>query len=81
MKIFGLIAGIGLTVLSSIALVISFMLPTLTSNHVNKKEAMLGIIPSVLFIVIGLIITGIFALVLLLGKKSSASSDPKGELK
>lgn len=75
MKIAGLLIGIGLTALSTIALVISFLLPTLTSNHVNKKEAMLGIIPSIIFIVIGLLITGIFALVMIIGKKPSESSN------
>jgi len=71
MKIAGLLTGIGLTVLSTIALIVCFMLPTLTSNHVNKKEAMLGIVPSAVFIFIGILITGIFALVMILGKKKT----------
>ena len=81
MKIAGLIIGIGLSVLSTILLVICFMLPTLTSNHVNKKEAMLGIVPSAFFLVIGMIITAIFALVLLTGKKNSNdTTKPGGEI-
>lgn len=75
MKIAGLIIGIGLTILSAISLVICFMLPTLTSNHVSKKEAMIGIIPSAALIIVGLIITGLFTLILLLGKRSPSNSN------
>lgn len=81
MKIAGLIIGIGLTILSAISLVICFLLPTLTSNHVSKKEAMIGIIPSVIFLVIGMIIAAVFALVLMLVKKNSnETTKPEGEI-
>lgn len=71
MKIAGLISGILLTVLSMIALLIFLMLPSMTNNRVNMKEAMVGIVPSLLFGSIGLVITAISALVLLKGKKST----------
>lgn len=68
MKIAGLLAGIGLTLLSGIALVIFLMLPSLTNNRVNIKEAMVGIIPSLLFGFVGLVITAIAAFAMLKGK-------------
>lgn len=71
MKIAGLLIGIGLTLLSGIALVIFLMLPSMTNNRVNMKEAMVGIIPSLLFGFIGLVITAIAAFVMLKGKKTT----------
>lgn len=68
MKIAGLLAGIGLTLLSGIALVIFLMLPSVTNNRVNMKEAMVGIIPSLLFGFVGLVITAIAAFAMLKGK-------------
>ncbi len=71
MKIAGLLIGIGLTLLSGIALVIFLMLPSMTNNRVNMKEAMVGIIPSLLFGFIGLVITAIAAFVMLKEKKTT----------
>lgn len=71
MKIAGLIIGILLTVVSGIALVIFLLLPSMTNNRVNMKEAMVGIIPSLLFGLIGLIVTGVSAIVLLKNKKKA----------
>lgn len=65
MKIAGLLAGIGLTLLSGIALVIFLMLPSMTNNRVNMKEAMVGIIPSLFFGFIGVAVTAISAILLL----------------
>lgn len=48
-KIAGLIIGIGLTVVSGIALVVCLMLPSTPNNHVNMKEAMVGILPALFF--------------------------------
>jgi hypothetical protein len=71
MKIAGLISGILLTVLSVIALAIFLVLPSMTNNRVNMKEAMVGILPALFFIFIGLVITTISAFILLKGKKES----------
>jgi hypothetical protein len=71
MKIAGLLIGIGLTVLSAIALVIFLMLPSMTNNRVNMKDAMVGILPSIFFGFIGLVITVISAFVMLKGKKTT----------
>ena len=68
MKIAGLLAGIGLTLLSGIALVIFLLLPSMTNNRVNMKEAMVGIIPSLLFGFVGLVITATAAFAMLKGK-------------
>jgi Co/Zn/Cd efflux system component len=71
MKIAGLICGIGLTLLSGITLVVCLMLPSMTHNRVNMKEAMVGILPALFFGVIGLIITAVSAFILLKSKKQS----------
>lgn len=71
MKIAGLIIGIGLTLLSGITVVICLMLPSMTNNRVNMKEAMVGILPALFFGFIGLVITAISAFVMLKGKKTT----------
>ncbi|MBP7416222.1 MAG: hypothetical protein WBC19_13740 [Pyrinomonadaceae bacterium] len=71
MKIAGLITGIGLTALSAIALVIFLMLPSMTHNRVNIKEAMVGIVPLILFGFIGLLITAVAGIILIKGKKAT----------
>jgi len=71
MKIAGLIVGIGLTLLSGITLIIFLMLPSMTNNRVNMKEAMVGILPSLFFGFIGLVITAVAAFVMLKGKKAN----------
>lgn len=71
MKIAALIIGILLMILSFIALVICLALPELTSNRVDFEEALLGIIPSVIVLFLGFVITLIAAIFLIKGRKKN----------
>jgi hypothetical protein len=72
MKIVGLIIGIGLTILSFIVFVICLMLPSMTNNRINRGESMVGIVPSIIFLFIGLIIAIISAVLMMKSKKTNS---------
>ncbi len=71
MKIAGLIIGILLTILSFIGLVVCLLLPTMTNNRVGFDEALLGLIPAVFFLIIGLVITIISAIFVMRARKKT----------
>lgn len=75
MKIASLIIGILLMGLSAIVLLISLLLPSMTNNRVNFEEALVGIIPSIIFFLIGFVIAFIGGISWLKGKQA-ASSQP-----
>jgi hypothetical protein len=76
MKIAALIIGILIMLLGFIALVVCLALPELTSNRVNFEEALLGVIPSVLVLFFGFIITLIAVIFLIKGRKKNQQMQP-----
>jgi hypothetical protein len=71
MKIAGLVTGILLMVLSGITFIICLMLPSMTHNRINFKEAFPGLIVAVLVFFVALIITGVSAIFVIKGKKAA----------
>jgi hypothetical protein len=55
---------------------VSIALPSLTNNRVNFEEALVGILPSIFFFVVGLILTVIGAILVIKGKKAKQVNQP-----
>jgi uncharacterized membrane protein YphA (DoxX/SURF4 family) len=72
MKIAGLVIGILLLILSGIGFVVSLALPALTENRVSFEESMFGLIPAALVFFFALLLTIVFAILLLKGRGSKA---------
>jgi uncharacterized membrane protein YphA (DoxX/SURF4 family) len=70
MKKVGLVLGVLLMMLSGIAFIVCLALPSLTNNRVNFEEALLGIIPAALIFFLAFIITIVFAVLLIIGRKA-----------
>jgi len=73
MKIAGLILGILLMILSGIGLIVCLALPSMTDGRVSFEEAMLGLIPAVLFFGLGFIVTVVAAIFFFKGKKTATA--------
>ena len=71
MKVAGLVIGILLTVVSGIAAIVCLMLPSMTNNRVNFKESLVGLVPAITIGIISLIVTLIFGVLLIMGKKKA----------
>ncbi|CAN5609374.1 hypothetical protein BH10ACI3_BH10ACI3_24430 [soil metagenome] len=71
MKIAGLVIGILLTVFSGITAIVCLMLPSMTNNRVNFKESLVGLIPAITVGIISLIVTLIFAVLLIMERKKA----------
>lgn len=73
-----ILLGLGILgmVLSGIGLVISIMLPTLTDNHVSFDEALIGIIPAALVLLISLVIAVVGLILVLTTRKPPTPQRP-----
>lgn len=71
MKIAGLVIGILLMLLAGIGGIVCLLLPSMTNNRVSFDEALLGLIPAVLFLFVGFLITVIAGVFLIKGKKKA----------
>ena len=73
-----ILLGLGILgmVLSGIGLVISIMLPTLTDNHVSFDEALIGIIPAALVLLISLVIAVVGLILVLTTRKPATPPRP-----
>jgi len=69
MKIAGLVIGILLLILSGIGFVVCLALPALTNNHVSFEESMLGLIPAAIVFFLALVMTVVFAIFVIKGRK------------
>jgi ABC-type antimicrobial peptide transport system permease subunit len=70
MKIAGLMIGILGMLLSFIVFVVCLLLPSMTHNRINFKEAMVGLIPSAIIGFLAFIVTAISAVMILMAKKN-----------
>ena len=70
MKIAGLIIGILLMVLAGIGGIVCLLLPSMTNNRVSFDEAMLGLIPAVIVLFLGFIITIVAAIFIIRARKA-----------
>lgn len=71
MKIAGLIIGVLLLIASGIGFVVSLALPAMTDGRVSFEESMLGLIPAVIVFLFALVLTIVFAILVLKGRKRS----------
>jgi hypothetical protein len=73
-----ILLGLGILgmVLSGIGLVISIMLPTLTDNHVSFDEALIGIIPAALVLLISFVIAVVGLILVLTTRKPATLPRP-----
>ena len=72
MKIAGLIIGILLIVLAGIGCVVCLLLPSMTNNRVSFDEAALGLIPAVLLLLLGFLLTIVSAIFIFKARKKAA---------
>jgi hypothetical protein len=78
-KLASLIVGIVLMIISGIAFVVCLLLPAMTSNRVSFEEAMLGLIPSAVVILLALVLTVVAAIFFSKGRRlGSRPSKMKG---
>lgn len=72
MKIAGLIIGVLLLILSGIGFVVSLALPSMTDGRVSFEESMLGLIPAALIFFLALVLTIVFGILVIKGRKKPA---------
>lgn len=72
MKLAGLIIGILLIVLAGIGCIVCLLLPSLTNNRVSFDEAALGLIPAVLVLLLGFLVTIVSAIFYFKSRKKAA---------
>jgi len=71
MKMAGLIIGILLIILAGIGAVVCLLLPSMTNNRVNFEEAMLGLIPAVIILLFGFLLTIVSAIFVIKARKAA----------
>ena len=69
MKIAGLVVGILLLILSGIGFIVCLVLPSMTSGRVSFEESMLGLIPAALVFFVALVLTVLFGILVLKGRR------------
>lgn len=72
MKTAGLVVGILLIVLAGIGGIVCLLLPSMTNNRVSFDEALLGLIPAVIVLFLGFVITVVSAIFILKARKKVA---------
>ena len=71
MKMAGLIIGILLIILAGIGAVVCLLLPSMTNNRVSFEEAMLGLIPAVIILLFGFLLTIVSAIFVIKARKAA----------
>ncbi len=74
MKIASLIVGILLMVLAGIGGIVCLLLPSMTNNRVSFDEALLGLIPAVIVLFLGFIITIVSAIFMIKARKTAGQN-------
>lgn len=72
MKIASLVIGILLMILAGVGAIVCLLLPSLTNNRVSFDEAMLGLIPAVVLLFVGFVVT-VIAIVFVIKARKSAT--------
>lgn len=71
MKIVGLIIGILLMVLAGVGVIVTLLLPSLTNNRVNFREAAVFFIPAILVLVVGFLTTLVSAIFMVRARRAT----------
>ncbi len=71
MKMAGLIIGILLIILAGIGAVVCLLLPSMTNNRVSFEEAILGLVPAVIILLFGFLLTIISAIFVIKARKAA----------
>ena len=73
MKMAGLIIGILLIILAGIGAIVCLLLPSITNDRVSFEEAMLGLIPAVIILLLGFLLAIVSAIFVIKARKVAHS--------